>query len=129
MVACFTFITILCFILMQGTEYATTIDQLASGFKFEFYPEFAFLALAAYGYTGVNSGEIASYTYWCIEKGYPARIGPYQSSSEWVNRAGMAFCPSGRRMGNFTNFTTIPFYFLGAGVLHATGQHRLGRKL
>jgi len=131
MVACFTFITILCFILMQGTEYATTIDQLAGGFKFEFYPEFAFLALAAYGYTGVNSGEIASYTYWCIEKGYPARIGPYQSSSEWVNRArGWLSVLRADVWVTLLILTlaTIPFYFLGAGVLHATGQAPTGQE-
>ena len=45
------------------------------------------LALAAYGYTGVNSGEISSYSYWCIEKGYPARIGRYDGSEAWYRRA------------------------------------------
>ncbi len=131
MVASFTILTILCFFFMQGTQYATTLDQLVSGFKFEFYPEFAFLALAAYGYTGVNSGEIASYTYWCIEKGYPARIGPYKSSESWAMRAkgwlGVLRTDVWVTLCILT-LATIPFYFLGAGVLHATGQAPTGQE-
>ena len=131
MVGSFTILTLVCFILMQGTEYATTLDQLASGFKFEFYPEFAMLALAAYGYTGVNSGEIGAYTYWCIEKGYPAKIGPYQNTHKWLDRAKGWL--SVLRIDVWVTLiiltmATVPFYFLGAGILHATGQTPLGQE-
>ncbi len=131
MVGSFTLLTMLCFVLMQGTEYATTFDQLVSGFKFEFYPEFAVLALAAYGYTGVNSGEIGAYTYWCIEKGYPARIGPYQNTQDWLYRAKgwLAVLRTDVWVTLLIlTMATIPFYFLGAGILHATGQTPSGHE-
>ena len=63
---------------MQSTDRAVTMGDIASGMQFEFDPTFAVLALAVYGYTGVNSAEISAYTYWCVEKGIP---------QEWVSRA------------------------------------------
>ena len=129
LVMTFTVITILCAILMQGTEYATRASQLAEGFQFDFSTEFAVLALAAYGYTGVNSGEISAYSYWCIEKGYPARIGRFEDTPAWYARAHgwlkvlrtdvwITVC--------LLTLATIPFYLLGAGVLHPTGQRPSG---
>ena len=125
----FTVLTISGAILMQDTEYATSPADVFSGFTFEFSTTFAVLALAAYGYTGVNSGEISGYSYWCIEKGYPGRIGRFDGTDAWYRRAhgwlkvlrtdvwitlGLLTC------------ATIPFYFLGAGVLHAMGQTPTG---
>ena len=125
----FTVLTVLSLIFMQDTQYATTVEQIASGFTFEFRTEYAVLALAAYGYTGVNSGEISSYTYWCIEKGYPARIGRYDGSEAWRSRATgwlkVLRTDVWITMGLLT-CATIPFYFLGAGVLHASGQRPEG---
>ena len=125
----FTVLTVLSLIFMQDTKYATSIDQIASGFTFDFQMEHAVLALAAYGYTGVNSGEIASYTYWCIEKGYPARIGRYDGSASWIRRAKgwlkVLRTDVWITMGLLT-CATIPFYFLGAGVLHASDQRPEG---
>lgn len=121
----FTGLTITSAILMQNTEYATHWDDVLGGFTFEFKVEYAVLALAAYGYTGVNAGEISSYSYWCIEKGYPARIGPYEDSPAWHHRAHgwlkVLRTDVWITLGLLT-LATIPFYFLGAGVLHATGQ-------
>lgn len=125
LVVMFTVLTGVCAVLMQGTEFATRASDIAQGFSFEFPVEFAVLALAAYGYTGVNAGEISAYTYWCVEKGYPARIGPFDDSPEWYRRAQgwlkvlrtdvwLTLC--------VLTLATLPFYFLGAGVLHATGQ-------
>ena len=125
----FTVLTILSLIFMQDTQYATTLEQVSSGFDFEFRVEYAVLALAAYGYTGVNSGEISSYTYWCIEKGYPARIGRYDGSEAWLTRA-HGWLKVLRTDVWITlillTCATIPFYFLGAGVLHASGQQPEG---
>eukprot|EP00752_Nemacystus_decipiens_P017365 g15561.t1 len=64
LVVMFTVLTGVCAVLMQGTEFATRASDIAQGFSFEFPVEFAVLALAAYGYTGVNAGEISAYTYW-----------------------------------------------------------------
>ena len=128
----FTILTIVSAGLMQGTEYATTSDQLLSGFNFEFRVEYVILAMAAYGYTGVNAGEIAAYTYWCVEKGYPARIGAYQNSQKWTENAqGWLKVLRTDIWATLVILTcaTIPFYLLGAGVLNATGQTPVGKEV
>ena len=131
MVGSFTIVTIICFFLMQGTEYSTNLNQLTNGFSFKFYPEYAFLALAVYGYTGINSGEVASYTYWCIEKGYAGRVGSFEKSDNWVSRA-HGWLRVLRTDVWVTllilTLATIPFYFLGAGILHATDQTPSGQE-
>ena len=125
----FTVLTVTGAIMMQGTEFATRGDDILSGLTFEFTTAFAVLALAAYGYTGVNAGEISAYTYWCIEKGYPRRIGRYDASAEWLARA-RGWLKVLRTDVIITlvilTCATIPFYFLGAGVLHALGERPQG---
>ena len=121
----FTVLTIAGAVLMQGTEYATSTEDIIKGFQFEFSTGFAVLALAAYGYTGVNSGEVAAYSYWCIEKGYPARIGHFDDTPAWYARAhGWLKVLRTDIWITLVILTcaTIPFYFLGAGVLHALGE-------
>ena len=83
----FTLTTLVCLGLMQSTDRAVTMSDIASGLQFEFDPTFAVLALAVYGYTGVNSAEISAYTYWCVEKGYPARVGKPSAGDDYVGRA------------------------------------------
>ncbi len=127
----FTCLTLISAGLMQGTEYATRWEDVKSAFDFEFSTEFAVLALAAYGYTGVNSGEISSYSYWCIEKGYPARIGAFDGSAAWYARA-RGWLRVLRTDVWITlvilTLATVPFYLLGAGILHATGQQPSGNE-
>lgn len=127
----FTVLTMVSAGLMQTTEFATRAEDLMSGFEFDFPVEFAVLALAAYGYTGVNSGEISSYSYWCVEKGYPARIGRYDGTPEWYARAHgwlkVLRTDVWITLGILT-LATIPFYLLGAGVLNATGQQPSGNE-
>lgn len=128
-VVTFTVLTVASVILMQGTEFATQPADVLSGFTFEFSTTFAVLALAAYGYTGVNSGEISGYSYWCIEKGYPARIGRYDGTDAWFRRAhGWLRVLRTDVWITLALLTcaTIPFYFLGAGVLHAMGEQPTG---
>jgi len=128
-VVTFTVLTITGVLLMQGTEFATRASDIVSGLTFEFSTTFAVLALAAYGFTGVNSGECAAYTYWCIEKGYAARIGPFDNTNEWYRRAhGWLRVLRTDVWVTLIILTaaTIPFYFLGAGVLHALGERPEG---
>ncbi|MFT7654395.1 MAG: manganese transport protein [Limisphaerales bacterium] len=128
-VVLFTVTTMASAILMQSTQYATRLSDLASGFTFEFQFEYVVLALAAYGYTGVNSGEISSYSYWCVEKGYPARIGAFDDSPAWYARAHgwlrVLRTDIWITLAILT-LATIPFYILGAGVLHAVGAQPSG---
>jgi len=129
LVVTFTLLTLTSAGLMQTTVYATDWSDVLAGLQLDFSTEVAVLALAAYGYTGVNASEVSAYTYWCVEKGYPARIGPFDDSPAWYARAAgwlrvlrtdvwMALV--------ILTLATLPFFVLGAGVLHATGQQPSG---
>ncbi len=120
----FALVTIFCAILMQFTEYRMSLDQLAEGFQFRFPLEYAALAIAMFGYTGVTSGEIAAYTYWCVEKGYPRYIGSDRSDPNWENRAKgwIKVLHADVWVTLFIlTVATLPFFMLGAGVLNAQG--------
>ena len=121
LVMSFTFITLLCAVLMQFTDNRMSLTDLAAGFTFTFPVEFAVLALAVYGYTGVNSGETSAYMYWCVEKGYPSYIGADRDDPGWVARArGWIRVLQTDVWATLIILTlaTVPFYLLGAGVLH-----------
>ncbi len=125
----FTILTVTGAVMMQWTEYATSPNDIIRGFEFEFSTTFAVLALAAYGYTGVNAGEISGYSYWCIEKGYPARIGRFEDTEAWYTRAeGWLRVLRTDVWITLALLTcaTLPFYFLGAGVLNALGEQPSG---
>ena len=125
MVVTFTFITLACAILLQFTDYAITWTDVGAGLRFSFPASAIAAALAAYGATGVASGETLAYTYWCTEKGYARFTGPIDGSKDWANRARGWI----RVMQTdvvltliVLTFATIPFYMLGAGVLNRMGE-------
>ena len=124
LVMSFTVATLICAILMQFTDYAVTRADLASGFSFSFPIEFLVMALAVYGYTGVNSSETSAYTYWCVEKGYCSYIGRPEAPG-WEARAkGWMKVLQADVWVTLIILTcaTVPFYILGAGVLRALGE-------
>lgn len=124
LVISFTLTTLICAIAMQFTEFGMTGEDLAAGFAFDFPMEYLVLALAVYGYTGVNSGETAAYTYWCVEKGYPSYIGANREDPAWEARArGWLKVLHTDVWVTLAILTcaTLPFYVLGAGVLNALG--------
>ena len=121
LVISFTFATIVSALLMQGTEFRATAADLRSGFNFDFPLEYAVLALAMYGATGVAAGEIAAYTYWCVEKGYPSFVGGDRDAAGGTSRAkGWIQVVQTDVWVTLVILTcaTLSFYFLGAGVLH-----------
>ena len=125
MVAGFTVATLVAAIAMQFTEYHVSTGDLAAGFAFDFPAEYLVLALAVYGATGVNSAEISTYSYWCIEKGYPSFVGGHRDDPSWPARArGWIRLLQTDVWITLAILTcaTVPFYLLGAGVLHAAGQ-------
>ena len=124
LVMIFTGATLVCAILMQGTEFAVTRAELASGFTFSFPPELIVAAMAVYGFTGVNSLEISAYQYWCVEKGYPNFIGRSDAPG-WETRArGWIKVMQTDVWVTLVLLTcaTVPFYMLGAGVLKKLGK-------
>ena len=129
LVMSFTVITLFSSGVMQTTEFQMTLADLKEGFSFHFPLAVAALAIAMYGYTGVNGGEIAAYTYWCVEKGYPSYIGSDPTEPGWVDRAkGWIKVLQADVWATLIILTlaTVPFYILGAGVLHATGAQPEG---
>lgn len=121
MVCTFTLVTLVCAFSLQFTPFAITWPDVQAGLLFEF-PAFAIAAaLASYGATGVTAGESMIYTYWCVEKGYARFTGPVDKSPDWVRRArGWIRVMQTDVVLTLVVLTcaTIPFYMLGAGVLH-----------
>ena len=129
LVAGFTLATVIAAFAMQLTEFHLTRSDLAAGFRFDFPAEHLLLALAVYGATGVNSAEISTYTYWCVEKGYPSFIGGQHDDPSWPARArGWIRLLQLDVWVTLAILTcaTVPFYLLGAGVLRASGQQPQG---
>jgi Mn2+/Fe2+ NRAMP family transporter len=132
-VALFTLITCLsAVILMNMPQYFTWGDVL-DGLKFKM-PEGDGLAvaIAVFGITGVASGELCIYPYWCIEKGYARFTGPREDTDDWRRRAlgwtRVMHVDVVVSMIVYT-FATIAFYLLGAGVLHGMGQVPAGKEM
>ncbi len=129
LVMAFTLGTLITAVTMQTTEFRISVEDLARGFTFEFPVEYLVLALAAYGYTGVNSGEVSAYTYWCVEKGYPSFIGDDRDDPRWPERArGWIRVVHLDVWVTLVILTcaTVPFFLLGAGVLNTLDERPQG---
>jgi len=129
LVAGFTVATLVSAVAMQFTPYRISWGDAAAGMEFRLPAEHLVLALAMYGATGVNSSEIPTYSYWCIEKGYPSFIGGDRSDPAWLARArswiGLLQADVWVTLAILT-CATLPFFLLGAGVLHIEGLRPQG---
>ena len=125
MVATFTVITIVCTVLLQWTGYAVTPEDLVQGLSFSFPSPLAagvaLTALAMYAGTGIAWGEMCTYTYFCVEKGYARFTGANVPGPEWPRRARgwirVMYVDVLFALGIYT-VGTICFYFLGATILN-----------
>ena len=119
MVLIFSFITLVIAFSMQSTPYEISASQVLTGLNFALPFEYLPLALAVFGFTGISYGEIMAYTYWCLEKGYAqGNAEDIQETKNWI-----------RTMQTDVWITvflitlgTLPFFFLGAGVLNTLPQ-------
>ncbi|MHC4993826.1 MAG: Nramp family divalent metal transporter [Planctomycetota bacterium] len=132
LMALFTLFTLLCVGLLQGTEYAISLGQLAEGFRFTL-PEAALgAAVAAFGLTGVGASEIIAYPYWCLEKGYAGYTGPREATDAWAARARgwirVMYWDAFVSMLVYT-LVTCAFFVLGAAVLHGRGEIPQGSEM
>ncbi len=113
-----------CNIALLGTAYAYALDDLVSGLRFQMPAGALGLAAAVFGITGVGSGEIVMYPYWCLEKGYAAWTGPRDGSEEWARRARgwirVMKIDALMAMAAYT-IVTCGFYLLGAALLRPQG--------
>ena len=122
MIGGFTIFTVVSLCSLQYTDNAITAEQFLSGLL-PSIPErtaILFVAMGAFGITGVGGDEIMAYNYWLIEKGYAAYTGPKNESEEWETRARgwikVMYWDALLSMVAYTAMTVM-FYLLGAAVL------------
>jgi hypothetical protein len=121
-----------CNIAILRTEYAYKLSDLAGGLSFRLPAAALELAVAVFGITGLGSGEIVMYPYWCLEKGYAAWTGPRDDSQEWARRARgwirVMQMDAVLAMIAYT-IVTCGFYLLGAALLRPQGEIADGNRL
>jgi hypothetical protein len=121
-----------CNIAILRTAYSYTLGDLAEGLSFRIPAAAVGLAAAVFGITGIGSGEIVMYPYWCLEKGYAAWAGPRDNSEEWVRRArGWIRVMQLDALLAMVAYTVVTcgFYLLGAALLHPKGAIADGNAL
>lgn len=120
----FTLLTLASVGAVQFTPLQITTAELGSGLRFQLPPEAVFIALGAFGITGVGGDEIMAYNYWLIEKGYAAHTGPREDTEAWRQRARgwirVMYLDALLAMVIYTVMTAA-FYLLGAAILHRQG--------
>ena len=123
MVFSFTFFTLLSLIAVFFTPFQFSFNDVIKGLSFELPKQYLFVAIGAFGITGVASDEIIAYTYWCKEKGYAAFVGKNDGSESWKIRAkgwiNVMYLDAFVAMVCYT-IVTAAFYLLGAAILHGS---------
>lgn len=126
MIGGFTLFTLISICALQTTKYAITGGDIASGLipSLPADTTILFVAMGAFGITGVGGDEILAYNYWLIEKGYASFTGPKQDTPEWEARAkGWIRVMHWDAVLSMLAYTamTVMFYLLGAAVLNQMG--------
>lgn len=109
---------------IQATPFAWSAGDFGSGLTFQLALGAVGVAISMFGLTGVGAGEVTSYSFWCVEKGYAAWTGPNDGSEEWRRRArGWISVMKKDAWVSWVVYTvsTAAFYILGAAVLHPQG--------
>ena len=132
MVAGFTLFTLASVLAISFTPFAFTFSDVLTGLRFELPPDLVFIAIGAFGITGVASDEIIAYTYWCLEKGYATYTGVNDGSEEWQLRANgwikIMQLDAVVAMVIYT-LVTASFYLLGASILYGQKEIPEGNEL
>ena len=132
MVAGFTLLTLASVLAISFTPFGFTFSDVMSGLRFELPPDLVFIAIGAFGITGVASDEIIAYTYWCQEKGYASHTGVNDGSEEWQLRANgwikIMQLDAIVAMLIYT-LVTAAFYLLGASILYGQKEIPEGNEL
>ncbi len=124
LVGMLTLLTVLGALLLLRRPDLLSLETLAEGLRFRLPEDGLATAITVFGATGVGAAELASYPYWCLEKGYAKFVGEADGSANWLARAqGWTRVMSvDVTLSLFVyTFGTIAFYLLGGAVLHAAG--------
>ena len=132
LIGLFTLLTLVSVVALQYTPLEIKMDELLSGLRFQLPAEAVFVAIGAFGITGVGGDEIMAYNYWLIEKGYAAHTGPREDDEAWRQRAKgwirVMYLDALLSMVVYTAMTAA-FYLLGAAILHRQGLLPEGMEL
>ena len=132
MVFGFTLFTLASLIAVSFSPYSFGLSSILSGLTFELPPHLLFVAIGAFGITGVASDEIIAYTYWCLEKGYAKFTGVNDGTEEWKQRANgwikVMYLDAFVAMLIYTMVTSA-FYLLGAAILYGNKEIPSGNQL
>jgi hypothetical protein len=124
LVAAFSVVTVAIAFGLPFTPLGYGPGDVLSGLTFTIPAGALGAAIAMFGITGVGSGEITMYNYWCIEKGYARWSGPNDGSDAWARRArgriGVMQKDAILSLVIYT-FSTVAFFIMGAAVLHPQG--------
>lgn len=128
MVITFSVITVVSAAALQFTVHAVPLGDALNGLRIQVAPLILPAVLAsvvsAFAATGVSGGELMSYTYWCVEKGYARYAGVPEPGEAWPRRARGWIRVMQIDVWLATiifTATTIAFFWLGAGVLRPMG--------
>ena len=132
MVFGFTVFTLASVIAVSFSPFGFSFSDVMSGLTFELPSNLIFVAIGAFGITGVASDEIIAYTYWCLEKGYAKYAGENDGSQEWKTRANgwikIMYLDAIVAMIIYT-IVTAAFYLLGASILYGNEDIPSGNQL
>lgn len=132
LVFAFTLFTLASVIAVNFSPYSFSLGDILSGLHFELPPHLIFVAIGAFGITGVASDEIIAYTYWCLEKGYATYTGENDGSEVWKSRATawikIMYLDAFVAMVIYT-LVTASFYLLGAAILYGNELIPSGNEL
>jgi hypothetical protein len=139
LVVTFTLVTVITLIMLQGTGWAVSSQELMSGLSFSLPPASDSLvknpistALAALGIIGMGAVELIMYPYWCLEKGYAKFTGLRDGTYGWIKRARgwirVLYTDAWVSMLVYT-FATVAFFLLGAAVLGRSGLNPAGKDM
>ncbi len=124
MMGLFTLLTLISLFQLQWTPNAIAWPDITSGLSFQMPAAVAWVALGAFGITGVGGDEIMAYNYWLIEKGYARNVGPREDNQQWADDARgwirVMYIDAILAMVVYT-VMTVAFFLLGAAILHDSG--------
>lgn len=128
LVGVFSLSVVVGLVLIQGTPYRISSDQVLSGLTFSFGEHNRQLAAVAVvsllGALGATGNELFMYPYWILEKGYGRHVGT-RDTPGWTERVrgwirvlqvDVFICTS------LAALTTLGYFLIGAAVLYGQGE-------
>lgn len=126
MVAAFSISVGIGLLLIQGTEYRISAEEIKSGLTLSLGPDSragAYAVLSLMGALGVGANELFMYPYWVLEKGYAEKLGD-RTDPNWAARARFWINTVRLDAGLATFIATVvtaAFFLLGCAVLFRQG--------